>query len=467
MGHLKDGFAGLCTISGADDYLNIQDVPGFSSFAALTNGEVIECGVRPTIGFGEVGKYTKQTSGGLPKLARTRVFRQIDRSANPVNWDTNTPVLIHSGLAADDVATLTGINVYEADQRYRGNKVVLSADDQTYLYSPANGQVNLVLANALALLLSRGAGGLSILNLLWSDAGAGAGPALRLDRHSTGPGAGHLLAYVPFSGRDNAGATVDYGQLYARILSAAAGAALGEVGIKALVGASLVEALLIGGSLIKAYAGIISANNGITVGKSGLGLGNYGLELLSNGQIAATTNNLDPLNVNRRGGDGNILAVYRDDTFVRAIRIDAGVLSFSGALSTHPTKLQGHRQDETHPVGTVLCAVDELLDDGADIHPLTRVSTQAADPCVYGVWWRREKETGYVLAGGRGSGLIRAVGPVAHGNLLETSEIPGVARAQRRRGRPDRVVRASTVAKAWGSVPADQERTIPCALLAS
>ena len=68
------------------------------------------------------------------------------------------------------------------------------------------------------------------------------------------------------------------------------------------------------------------------------------------------------------------------------------------------------------------------------MHPLCRLATSAGDPCVYGVLDTRDKwelTNGRIIqalrVNGAGSGLIKVVGHVKQGDLLETSNVPGVA----------------------------------------
>lgn len=473
MGHLKDGYAGLCTISGNSDYLNIQDVEGFTSFAALSNGEVIECGVRPLVGFGEVGKYTKGTSGGLPKLARTRVFRQRDRSATAVNWDTDTPVLIHSGLSAEDVATLTGINVYEADQRYRGNKLVTSADDLSWIYSSANGQVDVVLANALAASLSRGSFGEPLLTLTWLDSGANPGPGINFFKDVASPAVGKALGAMSFLSRNSAGAIKAFANLVAVVGSPASGSEYGELVFSAMRNGSLAAALQLTGNYVKVFPGLGDAATALLVGKTAQGIGNIGIELVATGQIAATADGIPPIVVNRKSSAGQIMQVQRDGGFVGDLTVDgAGSFTITGALLSHASEWADGGPDPSELVGTVVCSTEGALQDGAGRHPLCRISTMPADPTVYGVLQARVDErlhgaktnrrVRHLKIAGAGAGVARTVGPVAAGDLLETSELPGVARRQ-----AGDAIRASTLGKARETIAGDGEvRLIRTTLLA-
>lgn len=464
--HLRDGFAGTCTspASGTGAYTNVVSVPGLRAFSSLADGSTVTIAVRSANGWGE-DVFATKSGGATPTLTRTRILSNSNGNTAPTDWPTGTPLFICSTVSGFEIASLIAQNAWEADQSFQGHKLRLSPDGETYVAATSNDLLEIMVDNAQHTVLGKGISNESYILTRWSDNGAVQGPFLSLDRHSASPAVNDYMGFINFSGRNSSAQAINYAAIFSRIKTATAAAEDGALEFRIFRAGAGVYCGEVNGHYWLLFPQYQEAGTGVLIGKAASNLANVGLELLSNGQLGVTSAN-DPININRNGGDGNIIAVYRDNIFKRAIRIDAGVLSFSGALYTHPTKLQGRPDDETHPVGTVLCSVDELLDDGDEIHPLTRVSTQAADPCVYGVWWTREKETGYVLAGGGGSGLIRVVGPVAHGDLLEASDIPGVARAQSRRGRPDRVFRASTVAKARGSAPAGQERTIPCTLKA-
>lgn len=72
-----------------------------------------------------------------------------------------------------------------------------------------------------------------------TDAGAGNGPNLILDRFSASPAASDVLSYVPFRGRDSAGNTTDYGWVSSTILDPVDGSEDGRLTIGVfLAGAS-------------------------------------------------------------------------------------------------------------------------------------------------------------------------------------------------------------------------------------
>lgn len=474
--HLRDGFVGTCTspASGTGAYTNVVSVPGARPFSSLADGDTVTIAVRSANGWGE-DVYATKSGGATPTLNRTRILSNSNGNTSPIDWPTGTPLFIYSAVSGVEIASLIAENDWEADQSFQGHKLRLSPDGETHIAAVANDLLEMTVDNAQHTLLGKGASNESYILTRWSDNGAVQGPFLSLDRQSASPAVNDYMGFVNFSGRNQSGQVINYAAIFSRIKTATAAAEDGALEFRIFRAGAGVYCGEVNGHYWLLFPQYQEPGTGVLIGKAASNLANVGIELLSSGQIGVTSNNVDPVNINRNGGDGNIIAVYRDNIFKRAIRIDAGVLSFSGALYTHPTRLQGRPEGETHPVGTVLCSVDDLLDDGDEIHPLARVSTRAADPCVYGVWWAREEETGYLLVGGGGSGLIRVIGPVAHGDLLETSDIPGVARAQIarprwwqfwRRARPDRMIRASTVAKARGSVPAGLERTIPCTLKA-
>ena len=110
-------------------------------------------------------------------------------------------------------------------------------------------------------------------------------------------------------------------------------------------------------------------------------------------------------------------------------------------------------------LGWVVCTADGILGDDSIRHPIVRPSQVAGDPCVYGVVSGRFD--GKLSIEAVGSGLIRCVGPISRGDLLETSDTEGCAQAQ-----AGAAILASTVAKATQDSPDTGQRLVPCTLLA-
>ena len=462
---LINGWAGTTTITGTGPYTGIADVTSpneLKSFADLSDGITFVATIRTVDKF-EIAELTK-TGGATPVLTRTNILDQINGTTDPVNWGSGEKLII-SGIHGPYVMTKNADNVMAAHILMRGRRIALNSDDSDYIYSPADGQLYVILAEAQALALLRGGSDETIQQVVWDHGGTTAGPIHDLFRDKGDPTANHLLAYTNYSSRDSAGTKIDYGQVYSKIVDPTNGAAFGEIGIRARAGASgLLDALLVGGSLVRAFPGIISASHGISVGKSALGIGNYGLELLSTGQIAATTNNLIPLTLNRVNNDGTLIAFLRDGSPVGSIDVASGTVSLVGAMLSHPTEWADAGPDPTDLEGTVVCSTEVALADGSNKHPLCRISTEPADPTVYGALQRRVDEDGlrYLTVGGTGAGAVRAVGPVRAGELLETSALPGAARRQ-----AGDAIRASTLGKARESIAGDGEvRLIRATLMA-
>jgi hypothetical protein len=204
-----------------------------------------------------------------------------------------------------------------------------------------------------------------------------------------------------------------------------------------------------------------SGNIGLLVNKTVQGIGNIGVELLTNGVISTSVGSVTNLQMNRTSATGNYISFLQSGAEVGTIDLAGGLVALHGGGITHSAEFAQPGTADP-PYGTVMCSIDELVDDGLDLHPKVVVSSRASDPAVYGVWQQRKDDgngVGAVL--GVGSGRVRCVGPVRHGDLLESSPIPGVARSQLAPG-----LQAWTLAKARGSINDDAERLLPCTMLA-
>jgi hypothetical protein len=214
---------------------------------------------------------------------------------------------------------------------------------------------------------------------------------------------------------------------------------------------------------------------GVLIGKGAYGHTIDGIELATNGRAVFTTSGgIPPILANRKTSDGSILDVYRDNVYKARLWINGASLTTVGAVLAHPSEWADPAfVDPEDMLGTVVCSTDEYLDDDpVHRHPLCRISTTPGDPCVYGVLsvradWPQHDPPTQLIVEGAGSGLIKVLGPVRHGDLLETSNLPGVAWSRNTYAKRPADRQAAIVAKARQEAPDDGKvHLIRCTLLA-
>jgi hypothetical protein len=83
----------------------------------------------------------------------------------------------------------------------------------------------------------------SVRQLTWTDAGAAAGPALRLLRSSASPAASDLIGALQFLGKDSGGTNTTYGSIQAAIVDPVDGTEDGQVSFNLLIAGALTEVL--------------------------------------------------------------------------------------------------------------------------------------------------------------------------------------------------------------------------------
>lgn len=85
-----------------------------------------------------------------------------------------------------------------------------------------------------------------------SDAGAGAGPNLNLDRNSASPAAADVLSAIPFKGRDSGAGTDTYAQIQGEIVDPTATSEDGRLAIQSAVAGTLASKIYVGNGLYTA-----------------------------------------------------------------------------------------------------------------------------------------------------------------------------------------------------------------------
>jgi hypothetical protein len=456
---LISGLRATATITGTGSYTGLADVDNWRSFAGMTNADRTYVTAIAEDGTFEIFLATK-SGGSSPALARTSIVVQTDGTTDPVNWDTNTPVTLYSTVPGEIIPLLNGTNPWAADQTLTSTNKLKFGDGGQYIYSSGDGDLDIVADAAVAKFQS------GLLNLYKTDDGATAGPDLNLYRTSASPAVGDDLGSVNYWGKDSAGNTVLYGKITGEIQDPTAGAHTGRLGlfVPDNNGSNQEERIRVENGSVKFFSSFNAAPNTWTFYKSSADSGaSAGLELnMGSSQVLYLTGQSATgiFDINRLTSDGKLITFRRAGTEQGSIGVSSGVVSLTGAVLSHPSEWADGRADPDDMRGMVVCSADGVLDDDCGAHVLVLPSRRESDPTVYGVLAGRVD--GRLQVDAAGTGMIRVIGPVRRGDLLETSDVPGCARAQ-----ADDLVRSSTVAKATQSSPDNSGwRLVPCTLMA-
>lgn len=458
MGIFHDAVGGASTTTGTGAMTITANRPGFREVSQLPDTTII-CGAFRTATNIEVGLYTK-SGGASPILARTQIVNNVGGTGTAVNWGAGEKEFA-GVVSAAFLPALISQNVWLADQLFRGVQLRLDYDDDSFLLSDADDQV------ALFLLASEfvrwiGSGSTPEMRLRQNDAGATAGPNLRLDRQSVSPAIGDRGGNVIFSGRNNAAAVTDYARIVPALSGVTAGAEAAHMQLRVLVAGSEIEALRVGGSNVAVYPDNPGSARTLLVGKASPDLAVAGFEVRADGQVNITSDGAispAPISINLLNTDGRLLDFRRDGALVSQIKRTAGVVTYGSFLGHHPTFLAlPAATSNVPPIGSVLCTVDDFFEPLPHL-PKVRMSVEPADRRVYGVWLGADPETGYGMVAAVGAWKVRVIGPVQGGDLLQSSSVPGLAERQ-----PDDVVRSSTIGKVQIGDDQTGERLVPAVL---
>lgn len=469
--HFNDGFGGTFTVTGLGAYTNGQPIAGYTPFSSMTNTRVVACTVRTPTGF-ESGLYQK-TGGTVPQLARIRIFRQIDQTQDAVTWGSAVTVTIVSGLSAEDVVALTASNTFEADQFMAGFKIGLSPDGGTGIRSATNGFLDFLISNSVLAGIGKGSTSETFFTLIWNDSGSSPGPAVNLNRVSLTPVHFDPLAYINFNGKNDTNIDITYCQLQGYIDVATTNSESGLLDFNIRRAGSAVLACEMGHHYTTFYPTLDALDEGVIVGKATTNWAAIGHEFLCNGHSVHTRSGAHPLTLNRLGaGSGTIVDLMQDTVHKASISLVGTTATFAGGTTSHESLWgEGEEPESEPPEGTLLCATGEIIDDGSGVHPFARVSRARAERTVFGIYGGpselpvtlvdgTERQSFFVMAGG--TWKVRAVGPVRNGDLLMSSDIPGVACAQ-----GDEFWKSWSFAKATADAMGEGEQLVACTLKAS
>jgi hypothetical protein len=464
---LVSGVRATTTMTGTGSYgvtpgTPLVSVANWRQFAELADGDQTLITAIAADGTFETLWATK-SGGSAPILARTEIKAQSNGSKNPVDWDPGTPLTIYTSLAGEEAVALSVPNRWLAHQNM-GDYRLQFGDGTGYIFAPvASGTLYTVVGGALATIVTP-----RTTRIVYSDDGAAAGPYFQLQRITNSPTEGDVIGAIQWLGRNPSGADVIYAQFQSMIWTNATGNHDGQFQIDVAKDGNLQTMILARSSNFgsEIFINPFDGQGDVIINKGVQGFSLNGFEFY-NSEFFCTNTNAGQINCNRRGSDGVHIGFFRDDLIQGYIATTNGTTSLVGATLSHQSNWAfPFEGDEDDLLGTVVCSTPDMLADGAARHPLVRLSDQPGDPEVYGVVSGVSEMTlpdgstmRHLLIEDTGAGRIKAVGPIRPGDLLETSTIPGVARAQ-----GDDLRRASTIGKARQPVPSGETRLIACAL---
>jgi hypothetical protein len=444
---LKSGVFETTQTTGTGSYTLAGAQSGYRAWVAGDDGKAFHYVCWDTSGFEfGIGVYTHTGR----TLSRQTIIANLQGNTNPVNWGSGTKNI---GICApgERMAMLDVVNSWLADQHLGlSNKLSFDGDQNTYLVGAANDQLDLYVNNAW---LSRWVAGRYTVRA--DDAGSAEGPEVRVQRDSSTPAASDDLGVLRFTGRSSTQAEVTYGKISAGIVTATNGSEDGRVSITIPKAGSLIEAVRVRGSEVA-----ISPAGGVhlVVGRGTHDQNTAGVSILADGggvfvrqgSAGAT------LLVNRLSTDGNLADFMRDGSVVGGISVASGVVAYNTFCGGHWSEWDGE-PPETEEVGT-LVESSGVASAAFDHLPKVRVTTTAASPAIYGVIMGRDPD-GRLNIAAVGAFRAKVIGPVQAGDLLESSDIPGVARIQASAG-----IMASTLGKVTVSDPGEGVRLVPAVL---
>jgi hypothetical protein len=255
-----------------------------------------------------------------------------------------------------------------------------------------------------------------------------------------------------------------------------------------------------------AYRMTIDGSGHVLVGKTTTAFGTAGIRLLSNGQVEATVNGNDIVNINRLSSDGSLVRFFQNTVLEGSISVSGTTVSYNGGHLARWSQLTDGAKDEAIVKGTVMTNLDQMAvwshdaveaveaqdavydDDGNVVTEAVEaveakdaytedneqlncmaVSSVEGDPNVAGVfvnWDNDDDEFNDMNIAMTGDMVIRiAQGTtVARGDLLMSAG-DGTAKPQ-----GDDIVRSKTIAKVTSTNVShtydDGSYLVPCVLMA-
>ena len=453
--NVLDGVYGYTDTSGTGAYVINADQPGFRTWASIPDGTTAFITVKTATQF-EQSLAAKGTSGPNATLTPTEIVRNNVGTKIKIDWAPGQKI-VSAVISAEYVAMLNAVNIWLAHQRYRGSRLCLSADDATYWHSDTNDEAALVANDIEVFRLTAGTGNLITHTL--ADSGSVAGPSFRSFRDSGSPAIADQTGEILFSARNSAAALKDFARVVGVLRGITAGAELGELNIRAMVAGAEVDLARFAGDRIAMFPLSQSSTRALMVGKAAQSVTTVGGEALADGSFVSVTTGAAPINfiMNRLVNDGIFMSFRQDGTEEGAISISGTTISYSPFIGDHPTLML--EEMELPPSGSVLCSTDVPYSDKRWHLPRVRLSNARGERRVCGILkGLRENDEPLMYGVGVWAALVK--GPVTGGDLLWSSDDPGVAEVQ-----PDDIIRAHTIGKVQIADSRADARLVPCTLM--
>lgn len=310
------------TTEGTGDIaLNGSTIAGMTSLVSkLATNDVTYVRVR----MGDVWEDLKVTRLSSPN--RLRVDEIVGTSTggtDKIDWAAGTKTVTVVPLG-EVTPSLQQENSFGADQHFAGYKVTLHADKTSYMISSTQGGVPVIdfyIGGALSLRTKAGE-----MRLIWSDAGAGAGPDIVGDRASASPAAADKLTRFLARGRNSAAESIDYFEIRSEIAGATDGSESGRTALGVIGGGTWVEQLVFENGRVSLPAGVP-----LYIGKNSAASATVGHEFRANGQAFHTGDGAVPLYLDYKSASGTVtmLQARRDNSNAGSIVTTASAISLA------------------------------------------------------------------------------------------------------------------------------------------
>jgi hypothetical protein len=215
----------------------------------------------------------------------------------------------------------------------------------------------------------------------------------------------------------------------------------------------------------------IDSSGNLVVGKTAIDFTTVGVEFRPDGQMSATRDGQNCINVNRLTNDGGLVNFQQANTTEGSISVSGTTVSYNGGHLSRWAQFPDNSRPELLK-GTVMSNLDQMSNwDQEDNEQLNcvQVSAVEGDANVAGVfvaWDSTEDDYNDILLGMTGDMVIRIAGgtTVQRGDLLMSAG-DGTAKPQ-----GDDIVRSKTIAKVTSThvshTYADGSYAVPCVLMA-
>lgn len=312
------GYTSTTTGTG-DIALDGSTIAGMTSLVSkLATNDVTYVRVR----MGDVWEHLKVTRLSSPN--RLRVDEIVGTSTggtDKIDWAAGTKTVTVVPLG-EMTPSLQQENSWGADQHFAGYKVTLHADKTSYMISSTQGGVPVIdfyIGGALSLRTKAGE-----MRLIWSDAGAGAGPDIVGDRASASPAAADKLTRFLARGRNSAAESIDYFEIRSEIAGAADGSESGRTALGVIGGGTWVEQLVFENGRVSLPAGVP-----LYIGKNSAASATVGHEFRANGSAFHTGDGAVPLYLDYKSAAGTVTMLQ-----FRRSNSDAGsIVTTASAIS--------------------------------------------------------------------------------------------------------------------------------------